>query len=347
MSLKYRRVLETEPSAPPPAADGMAVSETALVAQSRTKPAAHVAWIVRGSTQAAAAHKPLTIPAGTMPADTASAIQNAQVGDTVMFSGLEIPALVEACDDLLNRGVAVELDAESFPALRGLVTSHEHGTHWVRLEPAGKDRLPQVVSRMVDTAAGVAASIAVAPLMGVLILGVLTSSPGPPIFRSPRVGRAGLDFGLYKLRTMRRPSGPDQGARKELYRDFMAVRGDSDGKSLKVVDESRVTPIGRFLRKHSLDELPQFWNVVRGDLSLVGPRPCLSYEYDLHEGWHRLRFRSRPGLTGLWQAYGRGRVTFEEMVLMDYCYSWRKSFLLDLRIVFRTALVVITGEGGA
>jgi lipopolysaccharide/colanic/teichoic acid biosynthesis glycosyltransferase len=92
--------------------------------------------------------------------------------------------------------------------------------------------------------------------------------------------------------------------------------------------------------------LPQFWNVIRGDLSLVGPRPCLPYEWDLHVGWHRLRFRSRPGLTGLWQAYGRSRVTFEEMVLMDYCYSWRKSLLLDLRIIFRTAIVVITGEGG-
>jgi lipopolysaccharide/colanic/teichoic acid biosynthesis glycosyltransferase len=345
MSLRRSRVLETEPSIlqTAPEVGGESRPDSAPLPRSKTSPKT---WYVSEQTEPAVPYAHPGFPPYAVRANAAAVVEEAQAGDIVMISGLEIQALVETCDRLLSRDVAVDIDANRLPALRGLITKHEFGTAWVRLNPSGGDRFIQLVSRIIDTVSGVAGTIVVAPVLGVLMLGIHATSEGPAIFRSPRIGRDGAGFDLFKLRTMRPSNGPEHEARKELYRDYMAVRSAAPDKRLKVVDDSRVTPIGRFLRKHSLDELPQFWNVVHGDLSLVGPRPCLPYEWDLHQGWHRLRFRGRPGLTGLWQAYGRSRVTFEEMVLMDYCYSLRKSFLLDLRIVLRTAVVVITGEGG-
>jgi lipopolysaccharide/colanic/teichoic acid biosynthesis glycosyltransferase len=342
MSLIQPHPLESEQAAFELTAD---VAAKASPEQSRVKRASPSRWIIGAAEEGGAAQPITDVPPHVRRAEAAKVTQQAKAGDMVMISGLEIAALVEICDRLLNRGVTVALDAQKFPALRGLVSWREYGTDWVRLQAKGV-RMPLLVARLVDIIVGLAATVMTVPVLTVLMLGIRTTSPGRAIFRSPRVGRDGTGFDLFKLRTMRTSNQPDHAARKELYRDFMTVRKASADRRLKVVDESRVTPIGRFLRRHSLDELPQFWNVVRGELSLVGPRPCLPYEWDLHEDWHRLRFRGRPGLTGLWQAYGRSRVTFEEMVLMDYCYTWRKSLLLDLRIMFRTAIVVITGEGG-
>jgi lipopolysaccharide/colanic/teichoic acid biosynthesis glycosyltransferase len=347
VSLKRPRLLGAEPAVRKRSVDGGAASAPSSVAQPRVKPVASVTWILRECSDPAGGSLPPTLPPHALLADTAAIMGRAKIGDIVMISGLEIPALVETCDRLLNRGVAVAVDTQKFPALRGPLSSSEFGVDWVRLAPASGHRLSLLANRIFDMVAGIAATSAFGPLLIVLMLGIRTTSAGPALFRARMVGRDGARFDLYKLRSMRQSNGSDQERRQELYRDFMAVRGAANGRDLKVVEQSRVTPIGRFLRKHSMDELPQFWNVVRGNLSLVGPRPCLPYEYELYEDWHRLRFRGRPGLTGLWQVYGRGRVTFEEMVLMDYCYSWRKSFLLDLRIILRTAVVVITGEGGA
>lgn len=118
-------------------------------------------------------------------------------------------------------------------------------------------------------------------------------------------------------------------------------------ESKKVVDLQRVTKIGSILRRHSIDELPQLLNVLRGNMTLVGPRPALPYEHELFADWQRLRVAGiTPGLTGPWQAYGRSRATFDEMVLMDYCYGHSRSFLLDIRLMVRTLWVMVTGEGG-
>jgi lipopolysaccharide/colanic/teichoic acid biosynthesis glycosyltransferase len=147
-----------------------------------------------------------------------------------------------------------------------------------------------------------------------------------------------------------RPGRPEDDAlRRERYRAALLdqeLTGASGPAPRKIVDESRLTPIGRVLRRHSIDELPQLWNVLRGEMTLVGPRPCLPYEYELQAPWHRLRYRVKPGLTGPWQAHGRSRVSFDEMAYMDYCYGRARSFVLDLRLILRTVAVVVTGEGG-
>jgi lipopolysaccharide/colanic/teichoic acid biosynthesis glycosyltransferase len=137
--------------------------------------------------------------------------------------------------------------------------------------------------------------------------------------------------------------------RRAHYRAFVSggpATQDARPAVGKILDSSRVTLLGWLLRRHSLDELPQLWNVLVGDMSLVGPRPCLAYEYELQAEWQRLRYRVQPGLTGAWQAFGRSRTSFDEMVLIDYCYGGMKSPWLDLKLILRSLRVMATGEGG-
>ena len=313
----------------------------------RTRAAVQTTWVIRlGDDDIESDHRQWIQPEYRT-VDAERIANEAKSGDRVLITGHNVRSIVAICEQLLHRGVAVSLDSRKLPALKPIVSRRESGVDWVDLWPRTMGRMPRALSRSLDITVGLLCTLVAAPAVGLLMFGIRTTSPGAAIFRSPRVGRDGSVFALYKLRTMSIGDGADNHhhERKEKYREFMSIRDGSEQK-LKVVDTSRVTPIGRFLRKHSLDELPQFWNVVRGELSLVGPRPCIPYEWDLHEDWHRMRFRGRPGLTGLWQVYGRSRVTFEEMVLMDYCYHWRKSVGSDLRIILRTAWVVISGEGG-
>jgi len=159
-----------------------------------------------------------------------------------------------------------------------------------------------------------------------LVIGLLVrcTSPGPALFWQKRVGRGGRLFYVVKFRSMaERQTGPG-----------LSREGDV-----------RITPFGRFLRRLKLDELPQFYNVLKGDMSIVGPRPPIPYEVEAYELWHRKRLDMKPGLTGLWQVSGRNRLPFEEMVRLDLFYIENWSLLLDLKIILRTGLVMIGGEG--
>ena len=138
-----------------------------------------------------------------------------------------------------------------------------------------------------------------------------------------------------------RLEGEDEVRRR---RDFAQYVAGGRGRA-KIVDQSRVTAVGRVLRRHSLDELPQLWSVLQGNMTLVGPRPCLVYEYELLKPWHRRRFAVRPGLTGLWQVRGRGRVRADEMALMDIGYALGRTWWTDLRLLGETVRVVLTGRG--
>jgi lipopolysaccharide/colanic/teichoic acid biosynthesis glycosyltransferase len=174
-------------------------------------------------------------------------------------------------------------------------------------------------------------------------------SKGPVFFRQKRVGRNGVEFSMLKLRSMYVDS--DDSVHRESIKLYMNgealnVKGDSDNQ-FKLVDDPRVTRVGRFIRKTSLDELPQFINVLQGEMTLVGPRPPLPYEVEEYGPREWIRLSGMPGLTGTWQVYGRSRVPFQEMVEMDIGYLGQQSLLEDLKLIALTLPVMLKGRGGA
>ena len=181
----------------------------------------------------------------------------------------------------------------------------------------------------------------ISPILLVIALAIKLGSHGPLFYSTEVIGLNGKPFRWYKFRTMH-PRKDD-----DIHREHVSEhirRGDRPTGKLE--NDPRVTPFGAWLRKHSLDELPQLWSVVRGNMSLVGPRPCLPYEYEQYAGWHKERFAVRPGLTGLWQVSGRSSVSFNDMVILDLYYIHNISPWLDAAIILRTIGVVLTGKGG-
>jgi lipopolysaccharide/colanic/teichoic acid biosynthesis glycosyltransferase len=175
-----------------------------------------------------------------------------------------------------------------------------------------------------------------APLMAIVAVAIMLDSPGPPVFAQTRVGRKGHPFRLYKLRTMF--VGADQ-----VHQELMLM--SSDPNWVKLDHDPRVTRLGRVLRRLSIDELPQLWNVMRGEMSIVGPRPLIPAEDQRVTGWARERLDLTPGLTGYWQVLGRTRIPFEEMVKLDYLYIMNWSLWGDVRLVLQTLPVLLSGRG--
>ncbi len=192
--------------------------------------------------------------------------------------------------------------------------------------------------------------LAAAPVMLVIALVVKRTSPGPVLFVQERLGRNGRPFRFYKFRSMRHDSDDT------IHRQFAAmfINGDESGcadsnegeKVFKLKRDPRITAVGAFLRRTSLDELPQLFNILKGDMSLVGPRPPIAYEIENYQPWHMERLKAVPGLTGLWQISGRSEVSFDEMVRLDVRYINEWSLWRDLVIVAKTVPVVLKGTGG-
>jgi len=200
--------------------------------------------------------------------------------------------------------------------------------------------------RALDIAVSLAAMLALAPLMAALWLLVRSTSPGPGVFRQERVGRGMRRFRVLKLRTMYARQSD------QIHRDYVAglARDKADHGPrglLKVEADPRITRIGKWLRRTSLDELPQLFNVLRGDMSLVGPRPALPWEAEMWPSVYpeyRRRFDVKPGMTGLWQVSGRSRLSVEQWLELDAEYVRRRSFGLDLQILARTLPAVFRGS---
>jgi lipopolysaccharide/colanic/teichoic acid biosynthesis glycosyltransferase len=209
----------------------------------------------------------------------------------------------------------------------------QHAAHSVGYAPAGTYR---VAKRALDVIVSLTGLILLAPLLLVLALAVWASSPGTPLFRQRRVGRGGTEFLMWKFRTMV--------ADAERRRSELVARSRDRGW-LMLDRDPRVTGVGRFLRRTSLDELPQLLNVLRGDMSLVGPRPLPVVEHALLPDWSGPRLSVRPGITGLWQVAGRTLVPFEEMLRLDCRYVSELSWRSDLEILVRTVPSVLLGKG--
>ena len=171
------------------------------------------------------------------------------------------------------------------------------------------------------------------PVMGLISLAIMVVSPGPIFFRQERIGYRGKRFSCLKFRTML--VGADTSLHKSHLHGLMTSRAPM--KKLDVAGDPRLIPLGALLRSTGLDELPQIINVLRGDMSLVGPRPCVPYEYEAYRPWQKERIKGLPGLTGLWQVSGKNKTTFEQMIHLDISYLRSKSIWLDLGIMLKTA----------
>ena len=204
------------------------------------------------------------------------------------------------------------------------------------VNPPWLPRSSRMVKRGMDLLIATACMIVVGPLLALLALAIKLDSRGPVLFAQERVGRGGRRFRLFKLRTMTVDA-------EQRRADLVAQSSDPDW--LKLDHDPRITRIGRWLRRLSLDELPQLWNVVRGEMSLVGPRPLIPAEDEHVQAWARGRLDLTPGITGYWQVLGRTRIPFEEMVKLDYLYVMNWSLWEDIRLMLRTLPVVIGGRG--
>jgi len=217
--------------------------------------------------------------------------------------------------------------------------------------PGVRVRTP--VKRTSDIVASLGALLLLSPLMLAIAVAVKFTSRGPVFHAQERIGLDGRPFKFYKFRTMQ--NGADTGAHCEYMHALIngqaaakiqSCEGEEENV-FKLVDDPRVTNVGHLLRRYSLDELPQLWNVLIGDMSLVGPRPPLPYEVAAYQPWHRRRLEVKPGITGVWQVDGRCRVSFDDMVFQDILYDCSRDVLVDASLCLRTVPAALLGHGAA
>jgi lipopolysaccharide/colanic/teichoic acid biosynthesis glycosyltransferase len=218
-----------------------------------------------------------------------------------------------------------------------------------------------LTKRVLDLILTIPALIILAPVIFLIAILIKLDSPGPAVFRQRRMGARcrlrneksfwePVEFTCYKFRTM--ICNADPSLHKEYMKAYikndtntMELETGKETSTLKLVNDFRITRLGKILRKTSIDELPQLWNVLRGEMSLVGPRPAILYELEEYEPWHFKRLHATPGLSGLWQVTARSSVEFDEMVNLDIEYINHQSLWLDIKIVLKTPFVVLSGKG--
>jgi exopolysaccharide biosynthesis polyprenyl glycosylphosphotransferase len=262
--------------------------------------------------------------------------------DEVIIADPDFPEqqAVELVDQCHQRGVVVRIAPSTMELL-------VHRAEFVpgqsvplfELKPPVFEGFDYVLKRAFDLVGASFLLLVLSPVLAVAALAVRFSSRGPIVYRSMRPGIGGVPFACFKFRTMYADADARQGT--------LESSNEKAGAIFKMRNDPRVTPIGRFLRRWSIDELPQLFNVLRGEMSLVGPRPVIPYEVEQYPKWYRARFAVRPGMTGLWQVSGRNERTYEEMVRLDIEYAERQSLGLDLKILLKTIRVVLSGRGVA
>lgn len=270
------------------------------------------------------------------------AILQQHVVDEVLFAVgsdrlAELEEVFLLCDE---EGVRTRVAVDFFPHVNSTVSLDRFGaTPLLTFSAAPYDEIRLLLKRVTDVLVAVAGLAALAPFMALVALLVKLTSPGPVIFRQVRCGLNGRRFVFYKFRSMCENA--------EEMKAAVAHLNARDEVVFKIPDDPRLTPVGRYLRKFSIDEWPQLWNVLRGDMSLVGPRPAIPSEVERYKRWQRRRLRMRPGLTCLWAISGRDAVDFETWMKMDMQYIDTWSLSLDWKILLRTIPRVLTGRGAS
>ncbi|MBK6434166.1 MAG: sugar transferase [Anaerolineae bacterium] len=246
--------------------------------------------------------------------------------------------IVQVVQEVQQANVRPRIVPDLFALMLGRVQLDQiNGIPLIGMQPVAITGFNLAVKRLLDVLVSILALTLAAPFWLLIPIAIKLDSPGPVLFNQVRIGRAGRPFVVHKFRSMVVDA--------EEQKDSLRSLNEADGPLFKIKEDPRTTRVGRLIRRTSLDELPQFLNVLKGDMSLVGPRPALPEEVAQYEEWHKRRLEASPGITGLWQVSGRSLVGFEEMVLLDtfYCENW--SFGLDLKILFKTIPRVILGEG--
>jgi len=203
-----------------------------------------------------------------------------------------------------------------------------------------------IIKRCMDIIIASFGLILFSPLMLTIALGIHFFSPGPILYRQKRIGKNGQLFEMLKFRSMRLENAPD--IHREYVQKLIRYNNrpeDLGINSLKLKSDPRITGLGKILRKYSVDELPQFINVILGDMSVVGPRPSLPYEYEVYKDWHKQRLTVLPGITGLWQVTCHNTVCFDDMVRLDISYIRHMNLWLDIKICLKTPFEMVFGKG--
>ncbi|MBK7631085.1 MAG: sugar transferase [Ignavibacteriales bacterium] len=214
----------------------------------------------------------------------------------------------------------------------------------IDVAPQYNDNFTLGLKRITDVITASFGLLILSPFFALIAVLVKLSSPGPIFFKQARIGKDGKEFSFYKFRSMKQIDGEDEDRKKKMI-EFMKNGADKNASDTKVINENRVTKIGKIIRKTSLDELPQLYNVIKGDMSLVGPRPCLPYEFENYPEWQKRRVSVIPGCTGVWQVWGRSLVTYEESVVLDLYYINNMSPWLDIQLIFQTVPVMLFSRG--
>jgi exopolysaccharide biosynthesis polyprenyl glycosylphosphotransferase len=263
-----------------------------------------------------------------------------KVIDEIVFavSMQELARLEPMMRHCANLGIKTRIQLEFLPAAyTRIYLERFHEVQLLSLTSAPDSELLLFLKRVADVAMSAFALVLTSPLLLAIAAAIRITSPGPVLFRQTRCGLGGRQFTLYKFRSM--VNNAEQ-MRAELH-----LLNELDGPVFKISNDPRITPVGRALRRFSLDELPQLWNILRGDMSFVGPRPAVPEEVEKYEAWQRRRLRMRPGLTCIWVLEGRNHVDFKRWMQLDLTYIDNWSLWLDLKIFVRTIPIVLTGRG--
>lgn len=259
------------------------------------------------------------------------------IAGRVTVQGEAMQRVVDACESI-GMPFAVPLHSLRLgrAALLSSVPSDDGFLHYMTIKPKP---FQYAVKRLLDIVGSAVALLLLSPLLVAVAVIIKLTSPGPVLFRQVRVGLHGSQFNLLKFRSMVTDA--------EALRERLATLNEQTGPVFKMVNDPRITSIGRFIRKYSIDELPQLINILRGDMTIVGPRPALPSEVAQYKTWQRRRLSVRPGLTCYWQVGGRNAIGFEEWMLLDLRYVDNWSLMVDARLILQTFPVVLTGSGAS
>ncbi len=274
------------------------------------------------------------------PLDSLAGVLQKRVVDEIIFAvGMQelarLEPVIEHCADV---GIKTRVQLEFLPAAYSRIYLDKfREVQMLSLSSAPDSELRLFFKRVFDIVLSGVSLVVLSPLMGCIAAMIRTTSPGPVLFQQTRCGLGGRRFTLYKFRSM--INNAEQ-MRAELHQ-----LNELDGPVFKISDDPRITPVGRWLRRFSLDELPQLWNILRGDMSFVGPRPAVPEEVEQYEDWQRRRLRMRPGLTCTWVLEGRNHLDFNRWMQLDLTYIDNWSLWLDVKIFLRTIPIVLSGRG--